>query len=70
VHDLRKLGLVIETIRERHAGEFPGEHARYVLRWPVVNLDSSPANPFAIVRDAAGARKDTTGREKRTSELP
>ena len=32
VHKLRKLGFLIETIRERHGGPFPGQHARYVLR--------------------------------------
>lgn len=32
VHDLRKLGVCIETITERHSGAFPGTHARYVLR--------------------------------------
>jgi hypothetical protein len=32
VHDLRKLGIVIETIHEPHTGNFPGTHARYVLR--------------------------------------
>ena len=31
VFDLRALGLPIETIRERHGGEFPGHHGRYVL---------------------------------------
>jgi hypothetical protein len=57
VHDLRKLGLVIETVRERHGGDFPGEHARYVLRSAVIILDQrgsdssgSPATPSAIVR--------------------
>ena len=39
VHDLRKLGLDIETIRERHGGPFAGEHARYVLRSNVAILD-------------------------------
>jgi hypothetical protein len=39
VHDLRKLGFVIETINESHGGSFPGTHARYVLRSPVVVLD-------------------------------
>lgn len=39
VHDLRKLGFVIETINEPHGGSFPGTHARYVLRTPVVVLD-------------------------------
>ena len=32
IHNLRKLGVHIETIREPHAGPFPGQHARYVLR--------------------------------------
>src|SRR5689334_21379575 len=29
---LRKLGLDIETVHERHGGTFAGRHARYVLR--------------------------------------
>lgn len=32
VHELRRLGIVVQTIHERHAGPFPGTHARYVLR--------------------------------------
>lgn len=32
VHNLRKLGLAIETIYESHGGPFAGTHARYVLR--------------------------------------
>lgn len=32
VHDLRALGVEIETITEPHEGEFPGTHARYVMR--------------------------------------
>ncbi len=39
VHDLRKLGIAIETVRESHGGAFPGEHARYVLRSPITVLD-------------------------------
>ncbi|PLX37070.1 MAG: hypothetical protein C0606_11175 [Hyphomicrobiales bacterium] len=35
VHQLRKCGLEIETIREKHSGPFPGNHGRYVLRTPV-----------------------------------
>jgi hypothetical protein len=38
VHDLRKLGFAIETVREPHGGPFPGEHARYVLRSRVIVL--------------------------------
>lgn len=32
---LRRMGLVIETIDEKHGGPFPGSHARYVLRTQV-----------------------------------
>jgi hypothetical protein len=32
IHVLRTLGVIIETIREKHEGAFPGWHARYVLR--------------------------------------
>lgn len=32
VHELRKLGIIIDTIKEMHGGPFAGRHARYVLR--------------------------------------
>jgi hypothetical protein len=32
VHVLRKLGIIIDTVREAHDGPFPGRHARYILR--------------------------------------
>ena len=32
---LRREGLAIETIEERHAGPYAGRHGRYVLRTPV-----------------------------------
>lgn len=32
VHNLRKMGVDIETITEPHGGPFKGTHARYVLR--------------------------------------
>lgn len=35
VHNLRELGLAIETVHEKHGGEFAGTHARYVLRCQV-----------------------------------
>jgi hypothetical protein len=38
VHNLRKLGLDIETIHEPHGGPFSGTHARYVLRSHVTVL--------------------------------
>lgn len=31
IFSLRALGLSIETIRERHGGTYPGNHARYLL---------------------------------------
>lgn len=31
VHKLRRLGIHIATVPERHEGPFPGRHARYVL---------------------------------------
>src|SRR6516162_2799573 len=60
-----KLGFVIEKIRERQRGVFPGDHAPYVLRSPVVILDQgggagaqNPANPFVIVRDTVSPRQE------------
>ena len=31
IHNLRRKGFDIETIRERHHGAFPGVHGRYIL---------------------------------------
>ena len=39
VHKLRKAGIVIETIREMHGGQFGGQHARYVLRSLITILE-------------------------------
>lgn len=36
VHNLRKHGVPIETLREPHDGTYPGSHGRYVLRAQVV----------------------------------
>jgi hypothetical protein len=41
VHKLRKAGILIETIREAHAGPFSGQHARYVLRSLVFILEKT-----------------------------
>ena len=72
VHDLRKFGIVIETVHERHGGEFPGDHARYVLRSHVIILDqggntggTSTAKPSAIVREVCGDQSH----QKRSSGL-
>ncbi len=32
IHNLRKFGVAIETITERHDGGYPGNHARYILQ--------------------------------------
>lgn len=32
IHNLRKMGVSIETITEPHGGTFAGDHGRYVLR--------------------------------------
>lgn len=40
VHDLRALGVPIETVTEAHGGPYAGFHARYVLR-AVVTFDGS-----------------------------
>lgn len=40
VHDLRTKGLSVDTLRERHGGQFPGVHARYVLNSSVEVLQS------------------------------
>jgi hypothetical protein len=54
IHDLRKLGFAIETIRERHGGPFPGEHARYVLRSRVAVLEPRAGGAEDVARPAAG----------------
>ena len=38
-YKLRKAGLVIETIEERHGGVYVGWHGRYILRSPVTVLE-------------------------------
>lgn len=41
VFKLRRLGLTIDMVRERHGGPAPGKHGRYFLRTPVLILSSS-----------------------------
>ena len=36
---LKKHGLVIETVDEKHGGPFAGLHARYVLKTPVAVIE-------------------------------
>ncbi len=43
VYNLRRQGLVIETITESHGGQFAGHHARYVLHSPVQIVSRSDA---------------------------
>ncbi|TAJ82883.1 hypothetical protein [Reyranella sp.] len=40
---LRRAGLAIETITERHEGAFAGNHARYVLRVERVDIEREAA---------------------------
>lgn len=47
VWKLRGRGVAIETLTERHGGDFPGRHARYVLRSKVLP-----------VRPGSGGRND------------
>ncbi|SHK55063.1 hypothetical protein SAMN05444000_13812 [Shimia gijangensis] len=37
--NLREFGVPIETVTERHAGPYPGHHARYVLQAQVQRGD-------------------------------
>lgn len=39
VHKLRKAGLAIETVIEKHGGAFAGEHARYILRTDITIIE-------------------------------
>ncbi|CAH1696802.1 conserved hypothetical protein [Hyphomicrobiales bacterium] len=50
VFKLRKKGIVIETIDEKHGGPFSGTHGRYVLRSAVDVLDVTRQGDL---RDAA-----------------
>ena len=38
VFNLREMGVQIETIHEPHEGDYPGTHARYVLRCTVAQV--------------------------------
>jgi hypothetical protein len=40
VFKLRRAGLVIETIDEKHDGPYAGLHARYVLKTPLTILET------------------------------
>jgi hypothetical protein len=47
VHNLRALGLRIDTLHEAHGGPFPGRHGRYVLRSRVERVAAEPAGAGA-----------------------
>ena len=40
---LRRNGIAIETITEKHGGAYAGTHARYVLRCPVEVVETQEA---------------------------
>ena len=43
VRKLRKAGLNIETVWEKHGGAYPGNHARYVLRTTITVIEMKEA---------------------------
>jgi hypothetical protein len=43
VFNLRRMGLLIETVHEGHGGPFPGTHARYVLHSEIEILEGANA---------------------------
>ena len=43
VHNLRGLGVPIETVTEAHGGPFSGTHARYVLKALVTRAEGQDA---------------------------
>ena len=43
VYKLKKEGISVETVTEKHGGAFAGHHARYVLRSPVQILETEEA---------------------------
>jgi hypothetical protein len=43
VFNLRRMGVLIETVDERHGGPFPGMHGRYVLRSEIEILEGANA---------------------------
>ncbi len=43
VHNLRALGVPIETVTEAHGGPFSGSHARYVLKACVTRSEGQDA---------------------------
>jgi hypothetical protein len=47
VFKLRGRGIVIETIDEKHGGQFAGSHARYVLRSEVQILEAGDERKVA-----------------------
>lgn len=43
VHNLRSLGVPIDTLHESHGGPFAGSHARYVLKATVTRSNGQEA---------------------------
>lgn len=41
----RELGIVVETVTEKHSGVFSGHHARYILRSPIEIIDVVDPRP-------------------------
>lgn len=49
-----RFGLVVDTFRESHGGQFPGTHARYVLRSPIEVLQSWRDVRCDVTEDTGG----------------
>ena len=49
VHKLRtRYGLSIETVNEKHGGQFAGTHARYILHTQVEIFDGEASSEMAV----------------------
>lgn len=59
VHNLRGMGVEIETIHERHEGPFAGTHARYVLHSEVTQMNQSVI--FLLIESIVGGVRSCSG---------
>lgn len=64
VYNLRReLGLDIETVHESHRGDFPGSHARYILRSRVEVL---PQSVLPKIPETPGLNCVSTGNDSQS----
>jgi hypothetical protein len=62
VHKLRRAGIHIDTVDEKHSGAFAGTHARYVLR--------SPLRVAEVVRQSHAQRNRKNGAPRLGPAMP